>query len=345
MGFLKKLFSRPPEKYLADGDRLMESQRWYDARCEYEKGLEEFCRDSGSARQDLAPVFHGRIASANRSLAFLNIEEAGYARSRGDDAKAREHLELALSLTDDPAVRQKAEGIRAGLNEVSGDEAVIEPASSCGGCGGGTHHGSTDGVNSEIAVADMPPGEYYELLIHQLPPDMCSRYAGLGENFAGMYIAGSENRHDEALAMLESWFTGEDRDIYCYEKGMLLFRSGRKQQAERWLRESVTIEPRNSLAHLGLALFLMDVGDMGEAVRQVDGMIEQGILRSQALMLRGEIHAHLGEFDQAIELYSTLLNTPASKHAAQSLHDVLMHCGRTDDAKHVRKRYLTGCSH
>ena len=346
MNFLKKLFSKSPDTLLANGDRLVGQERYYEARCTFEEALEQLSRSGagetgGVTRSDLLE----RIAAANRSLARVNITEAGICSDRGDHEKAGEHLELAISLTDDEGIRQEAEKLLAKEGKIVNDKAPLAQESSCSSCSscGDGGHGHHHDVEPE-ATNDMPPMQYYDLLIHQLPPDVSERYGSLGEQFALLYIAESESRHEEALELLEKWYDGSHRDIYCYEKGMILFRTGRIREAEVWLRGAVSVDPTNSLANLGLALYLIETGRLGEAGQQLDGMLAKEMLKTQSLMLRASVHAHSGEFDAAIRIYGDLLNTPAAKQAAEPLCEILHHCGRDAEAAHVHKKYLSGCS-
>jgi thioredoxin-like negative regulator of GroEL len=191
----------------------------------------------------------------------------------------------------------------------------------------------------------MPLMEYYGLLIQQLPHEMYERYANLGEEFAAMYVAASENRHNDALRLLEDWYSGSCRDIYCYEKGMMLFRLGQADKAEACLREAIEGNGANSLAHLGLALMLVEGRRLPEAGKQLEAMMSAGMLAEQSRLLRAEVHLLAGETDQAIDMYSGLLDTPSARVAAERLHDVLVQCGRNNDAAYIVKRYLRGCGH
>ena len=197
MSIFKRWFSKCPADLLAKGDRHLESGSFFDARTCYEDGL-QLC--SGNVADDeMKTVFDERIGTANLKLAERNLYEAECAYSRGEVAKAVDHLELVKTLTYDPLVREKAEQLLRDflLPEDDHDEPVVH--SSCASCSGSFGSECSDSAPSHDS---MPLPEYYELLIQQLPEDQYLRYAELGEYFARAYVAASRDQHQEALSGL-----------------------------------------------------------------------------------------------------------------------------------------------
>jgi len=344
VNILKKLFSKNPADLMARGERLLGERHFYEARCAYEDARQLLSGSSSDVRggEELLATCEKQIKSANRALAELNIHEAESALSRKLYDKALDHLELAKSLTDERSLREKAEALTSLCRDDDADVEEKAPAKGCSSCSSCAPEAQVTDESSDVT---MPLMEYYELLIQQLPPEMYERYAHLGEEFANMYVAASGNRHDEALQQLEEWYTGSDSDIYCYEKGMILFRLGRAEEAETSLHDAIRANAANSLAHLGFALMLIEGRRLREAGQQLEAMIEAGILAEQSRLLRGDVYQLAGETDQAIDMYSGLLNTPAVRTAAERLRDILIQCGRSNDATYIVRRYLGGCGH
>jgi len=336
MNFFKKLFTRNPADYLAKGDTLLADGSYFEARNAYEDGL-QCCQEEG-----MQATLRGKIAEANRSLAMLNLKEAEHALSCGAEDKAREHLELAKTLTDDAGIREKAEVRLAGLIKKSNDQAPLESHASCSSCSHISEDPHAALINEDVS---LEPHEHFELLIHQLPPEMYERYSHLGEDFACMFIAASHDQHTEALALLEKWFNGADRDIYCYEKGKILHRLGKISASEACMLEAMALNPSNPLPHLGLALLLIEEQRLEDAMRHVEAMIAADIFTGQALMMRAEILEMAGELEAAIKEYGNLLDTPLSKAAAERLFAILNATNRHAEAKHIFKRYLGSCKH
>ncbi len=341
MNFLKKLFSsRGPEDYLTKGDGYFAAHSYYEAKHAYEAGLEA-CRGSDGTGE-IAGILESKLTATARAMAELNLQEAEHALRLGQVEKASEHLDLVKTLTDDPDLREKADKLRSLQPEKSNDTEPLVASHSCGSCSSGSHEEVSDHPETEI---DLPLAEHYDLLIRQLPEEVYDRYAQLGEEFASAFIAASRDRHQEALELLEKSFSGRDRDIYCYEKGKLLHRLGKDREAEALLREAIRDNGSNPLAHLGLALLLLDTGRFGEAALQLDRMIAENHLTGQALMMRGELHQHAGETDAAFKIFCDLLETPLAKAAAEKLYVLLLESGRQAEAAQVFKRYLGSCKH
>ena len=340
MNFIKKLFVRRPEDYVTKGDALFAAGSFYEARTVYEDGLN--CCQGKSGCDDLAAHISAKISAANCSLANLNIGEAEHAMRRGAMDKAVEHLELAKTLTPDTNIREKADALLASLVEKTNDPDVLAPPSSCASC---THITTNSHEVLNDAGSDLDPREHYDLLIHQLPGEMYERYAGLGEEFAYMYIAASQDRHEEALGLLEKCFTGSNRDIYCYEKGKILHRLGRVSESEEFMLESIRENIHNPLPHLGLALLFIEEQRLEDATRQIEAMIASDIFTGQALMMRGEVFELSGDLEGAIKLYGGLLETPLARSAAERLHEILLASNRGPEAAHIYKRYLGKCQH
>lgn len=344
MSFFSRLFSKTSDDYLTKGDRLLGAQRFFEARGVYEDGLQRHLEGRlEGAEEGVAAAFGARIAQANRSLAEANIGEAEYAIGCGAHAKAAEHLELARSLSEDAALREKVEKLLAICVENINDTARLEPpAGSCGSCAAAeTEARPADGCEEP----DLSPLDYYDLLIRQLPGEMYNRYAGLGDEFATMYLAASRDEHESALGLLEGWYDGSSRDVYLYEKGMILHRLGNEREAEDHLRGAMAENPANPLPRLGLALLLIEGERLDEAAVHLDAMIADGVLCEHALMLRGDLCLLAGDADGAVTRYGSLLPTPFARQAAEKLHGVLTQCGRQQEAAAVLKRYLGGCRH
>jgi hypothetical protein len=339
-----RLFSKNADDFLAKGDRLLEEQRYFEARCAYEDGLQRHLnRQGAAAKDDVADAFASKIAKANLSLAEMNIHEAKFAISRGAYAKAAEHLELAKTLTDDSTLREKAEKLHAGIVENTNETSKLEPTA--GGCSSCSSMEPQTQAIPQCEDPDLSPLDYYDLLIRQLPGEMYSRYAGLGEKFAYMYLAASRDEHKQALEMLEDWYEGSFSDIYLYEKGMILHRLGYTAESEDCLKGAISENAANPLAHLGLALLMIEGGRLNEAAVRLDAMIADGMLAEQAILLRGDTAQMAGDLNGSIDYYGMLLSTTYARPAAERLHAVLMQCDRQQEAANVYKRYLTGCKH
>jgi tetratricopeptide (TPR) repeat protein len=346
MGFWTRLFSKSSDDYLAKADALFERQCFFEARTICQDGLQALAgKGDGQGSGPTADLFITRIARANRALAEMNLSEADSCIRCGKYEKAGEHLELAKSLSDDRAIWEKANQLLAALpdNSASDDKKTeIPSAGSCGSCNAGETEQSSVLLDEE---PDMSDQDYYDLLIRQLPDEIHTRYARLGDQFASMYLTASRDNHEKALVLLEEWYKGTDADIYWYEKGMILYRLGRSSESEACFREAILLNAANPLPRLSLALLLIDLQQREQAGLLLDAMIAEDVLSGQALMLRADLALLAGDQEGALNRLAMLLTTPYVRPAAEKLHQILLQAGRDQEAAAVFKRYLGGCRH
>ena len=318
----------------------MESDGFFDARTCYEDGLKLCsCEESGGA---LKVVFIERIDTANRRLAEHNLHEAECAHSRGDAVKAIDHLELVKALTGDPALLEKAEMLLLNFSQQESDNDEQINISSCASCAGSSGNECGDSTHSDDS---LPPLEYYDLLIQQLPIDQYQRYAALSDDFAYAYIAASRDEHHEALSGFDNCFETLPHDIYWYEKGKVLHRLGNDHEAEEHLRKAVQLNNTNPLAWLTLALVLRESHRFQEALTAIETMVAERILPEQALLLRADILEATGDHEGAVNQYIELLQTPYAHAAAEKLYGILQEIGRQGDAAVILKKYLNKSCH
>lgn len=340
MNFISRLFSKSPSDLLAKGDRYMASDSFFDARTCYEDGLKLcLCEENGGS---LNPVFLERIDTANRSLAECNLHEAEFAHSRGDIVRAVDHLELVKTLTSDPALLEKAERLLLDFSQPDSDHDEQSNISSCASCAGSSGSECADNSRSDDS---LPPLEYYDLLIQQLPADQYQRYAGLNDDFAYAYIAASRDEHHGALAGFENCFETLPSDIYWYEKGKVLHRLGNDREAEQHLRKAIQLNSANPLAWLTLALVLRESDRFQDALTTIETMVAEHIMPEQALLLRADILEATGDHEGAVNQYVELLQTPYAHAAAEKLYGILIEIGRQGDAAVILKKYLNKSCH
>jgi tetratricopeptide (TPR) repeat protein len=344
LNFISRLFSKSPSDLLAKGDRYMKSDSFFDARCCYEDGLKlSTGEDAGGASKT---VFSERIDTANRKLAERNLHEAEFAYSRGDSAKAIDHLELVKTLTYDQILREKAEMLLLNFSQPHSDHGEQIDTSSCtSSCTSCTDSSSSDGADSMYSDESLPLLEYYELLIQQLPADQYQRYAQLGEDFSEAYVAASRDQHQEALSGFQNCFDTLPHDIYWYEKGKVLHRLGNDREAEQHLRKAVQLNSTNSLAWITLALVLRESNRFQDALTAIETMVAEHIMPEQALLLRADIFEATGDHEGAVNQYVELLQTPYARAAAEKLYAILLEIGRQSDAAVIFKKYLNKSCH
>jgi len=337
---LSKLFSKSPLDLLTKGDRHLESGSFFDARTCYEDGLQR-CTDSVTDL-DLIDKFKKRIDTANYKLAELNLSEAEFAFSRGDIRKAIDNLELVKTLTYDANIREKAEVL---LRQCCATDDRTEEQVKSSDCGSCSHTSDSNDAESPHYDESLPPMEYYDLLIRQLPTEQYLRYSDLGEDFAYAYIATSQDKHEEALTRLKKCAGITSQDIYYCETGKVLHRLGRDLDAEQHLREALRINRSNTLTWYNLALLLIEGGRLDECMQVLDTMVAEELMPGEAMLMRAEIMESMEDHEGAINQYTQLLTTSYARTAAEKMYGILLLIDRQNDAAVIFKKFLGKCCH
>lgn len=344
MGLFDKLFSRKPDDFLDKGNKQLAAGNFYEARCCYEDGKRACGNDV--QHDNLVQAFDLKIAEANHGLAILNIGEAEHAKAAGNLQKAKEHCELAKTLTSDPSVREKADLLAVTFDKKINDTKALETQSSCSSCSSCSTDNHSTSASSVVDDSDLDPRVLYELLIHQLPEEMFQIYSSLGEDFAYMFIAASRDQHEYALELLEKWHVpGNNDDIYWNEKGKIVHRLGNGAEAEVCFLNSLKANSNNHLPYLGLALLLFEEQRFPELKNLLEDMISSDIFAGQSIMMMGEMFQITGQVEKALETFAQLLKTGLAKAAAEKIFEILQQQNRYDEASAVRKKYLSSCSH
>jgi tetratricopeptide (TPR) repeat protein len=335
-----RLFRKDPTQLKERGDRHFVQGRYAEARHEYEDAL-NILQDNSDDTNKLRCYLQSQLVAAGNELAAINLDEAEFARIRGDNAKAQEHAELAMEQAEDEAIREKA---RIFLDSLSGHESQPQPKSPSHNCSGCGTHSHSEEVSIESTNDYLSLSERFELLIQPLPGNLPERYRNLGEEFAFAYTAIHEERLDEGLRILNKLSEIKSSDIVDYEIAIIHFHQGRLNECESLLRHALTINEANPLCHLGLVQLLLETGRFAEAIPLLERMISDAHLPDQATIMLGEVLQVTGNDDAALMHFIQGLNYPsAARAAAERAIPLLNKQGRTSDAAAIAKQYLKGC--
>lgn len=339
MSFLKNLFSRDFRYYRERGERLVQAERYAEAREAFLAALERLDAVSEEER-DVEREIRARTAFCGNSLASLNLEEAAHALNGGDSRKAEDHLRLAIELAEDVTIREKAENLLHSLAREGEVAPQAQTGESCSGCG--TNGCKTD-TESDSHEGGLSLGEKFELLIQTLPGNLPERYAGLGEKFATGYVRANDGETAAALEIFEELTDREENDILLYETAVLHHREGDAAASERLLRRAFDLNRVNPLCSLALVQLLTEAARFDEAIPVLQHMIAESILPEQARLFLGDVYQRLGEEEKAIDQYANALSSPLQREAAERLVPLLERRGRTDEAAGLSRRFLKGC--
>ncbi|GEM_PF-770252 len=344
LNLFRKLFLKNPLDLVAQGEGLLLQDRFFEARASFEKALELL--GEGSDAEELVSncIFH--IKAANLGLSRKNIGEAARMIERGEPDKAKEHLEVAERLTDDLEARYEMAGLLEKIDELAFRKQAQfspKPFSGCGSCVE-TVEGNDGDPSALRPVTELSDPDFFVLLTSQLPDDIAARYNSLGEKFAQACTVAWKDDHLAALTLLDEWHDGENNDIYFYEKGMALYRSGNLNDAVNCLSIAAAADGRNPLPRFALAQLMIELEKYDEAGLILDSMISGGLLAEQAIMLRADLCCSVGDIEGGLNRYFSLLQTSFARQAAEMACRILTECGRESEASAISKRYLKGCS-
>jgi tetratricopeptide (TPR) repeat protein len=239
MNFLKKIFGSGEP--LAALRRAMQQERWADALAigeDVDRG------DLDAAGQN---ELEEHLAAAGNALAELNLAEGDACLRGGNLPRAREHFRLAAAQARDEnlalAARQRLE---ADSRPPSPPPSIPSPAVPAA-CSGGCHGAAPEDAGS----ADAGPLDLHtrlELIVAGYPAELASRCIRLEGPFLDGFLLAHEGRTAEALEAFGAVTPERRDDLFHFERGALLARVGRREEAIADLQQAVTMNPRLVLA-------------------------------------------------------------------------------------------------
>ncbi len=340
--FFSRFFTKDYSQLKAKGDKLFAAEHFAEARHLYIEAVEKLGADGGQTEERL--YLQTQISRAANSLAELNIVEAEAAIRSGNMHKGTEHLQLSLELADDVTIREKAETLLKTSVLSNQDSDAADRSHKNHGCATCSSSSSPDKELHDATAEHLTAAEQFQLLVNTLPGDLPQRYCQLGEKFASAYLLAHAEKDAEALALLQELLSSAEDDIILYETALLYFRANEPATCEKLLKRALQINSANPACYLGLAQLYIDSERYVEAEAVLGTMLEHEILPDQAVILLGDVCTLKKDFDRAIEIFTSALNSPSlKKTAAERLVRILVTQGREEEAAYLAKTYLKGC--
>lgn len=339
--FFSRFFKKDAETLLQKGEKLLASHDFSHAAHTFEDALVTIKNECPDDTGKITRVKQGLIDARN-ALALLNVQEAEHQIQLGNMEKAEEHLDLAISQTEDKTLHEKAAALRIQAAQAQAQIPAKKTASghSCSGCGSHDHGNNQSEANDpDLHFA----GDRFELLTSSLPGDLPQRYTSMGDEFVKAYMMSDENLDEEALKTFRSLPGCEENDIILYEMAVLYHRQNNLRECENLFKKSLTVNPTNPVTNLGFFHLLADAGRLPEAATHLESMIALDVLTLQAQLFLGDVKAGMGQGSAALDIYSELLQTPFAKEAAKRVVPLLQAAGREQEAAFVAKQHLKGC--
>ncbi len=276
MGWLGKLFGGGAS---VDGLRkAIEQKRFADARL-----FAEQLSGQGLSETDAAEVDQLRIAAGD-GLARLNLDEALGMRSCGETERAEEHLQLALEQACSAALRQQIEQALDEVPVVPQVEGSAAGGKSCASCA------PPPRVPLALEDADFPDADsQVELVLTSYPSELAERYRQKSAGFLQAFLLSHSGDDAAALPQWKALTVTEQDDLYWFEYGAALARSGKLPQARTALEKALQQNPELLLATESLVSVLLGLGEAEAAEVQLQQLLaggqDPGFCHAQLTML------------------------------------------------------------
>lgn len=265
MGWLKKLFGGGAT--LAELRNLVEQKRFAEARLQAAQLAEQQLSEA-----EASEVEQLRVAAGD-GLARLNLEEALALRRSGDAARAGEHLQLALEQVGTAELRAQIEQAAetAVEPELQDAPSAAHGPSSCDSCG---PQASTVLPAGELGLPDVE--SRLELILTSYPAEIAGRYRQKSDLFLQALLSSHAGDDETALPLWDQVAAAEQDELYWFEFGAALGRSGRTAKARGALETALQLEPELLLATEALIPVLIAEGAISRAEALLKKILEKG---------------------------------------------------------------------
>lgn len=334
MSFLSRIFGKTEP--LSTLRRALDQRRWADALVIGQSLDRAGFDESGLAELDLL------LAQAGDGLAVVNLSEGEACLRAGDGERAAEHFALASSqaCSGDLALR-----IRQTAQQLDPTPSVLSPAVPAHACTSGCS--STDcapssqeggGVVSDASVR-------LDLVLCGYPPELAARYEALSGSFLDAFLSAHEGEDEMALEFFELVPAGVRDDLFYFERGSLLGRLGRGEEACGDLKRSIDLNPELTLAMEALVGVLLAGGEDQEAEKTLATMLEKGIAPGFSHGRMMIICARRGDLEAALQHGLISVNHGCEGDTILAVASLLEKAGRIAEVEEVLGKLPSGgCS-
>ncbi|MEA3362155.1 MAG: tetratricopeptide repeat protein [Thermodesulfobacteriota bacterium] len=271
MGFLGKIFGHGGDS-IEGLRKAIEQKRFVDAKLLVEK-----LTDQSLSETEMDEVEQLRIVAGD-GLAGLNLEEALGLQRCGHFDRAAEHLHLAQEQVCSAGLAEKIEEAIAAeplVPEI--DASVVNPSASsplaaCSAC----VSQSTTLLNDEDAIFGDDDSQL-ELILTSYPADLAERYTSKSATFKAAFLLSHAGQDGQALPLWREVEVVEQDDLYWFELGSLLGRTGQLEDACPALEIALEKNSELLLAIEALVPILIGLGDYPLAEERLLQFLDQGV--------------------------------------------------------------------
>ena len=257
--------------------------------------------DTGSLTDEERSEFEGLRIQACDSLARLNLQEGLGLQRSGDPERAAEHLQLAQQQA---ASSELVAEIKKALKDLA--KAPLTPSvvdkpkaagGSCASCGPTPTRQPLDEVDSELP--DF--ASQLELVLASYPPELAERYMGKSVLFQEAVMLGHVEDEAAALKLLKKVPAEEKDDLFDFEVGSLLGRTGKVQEAIKYLKIALEKNPDHLLAAETLIMLQISRKQGKEVLVRLEEMLEKGQDPAFCHGQLANVRLQAGEREKALE--------------------------------------------
>jgi len=328
MGFLGKIFGSGGDS-IEGLRKAMEQKRFADARLLAEKLIDQSLNEA-----EQVEIEQLRIAAGD-GLAELNLAEALGLQSCGLFEQAAEHLQLAQEQVCNAELGKKIEQAIAAeplVPEISSIEE--ERLTACASCSPQTRPLQ----NAEDAICGDDESQL-ELILSSYPADLAERYAGKNKIFKAAFLLSHAGQDEQALPLWQQVEAAEQDDLYWFELGSLLGRTGQLQEACPALEMALEKNPELLLAIEALVPILIGLDDYSLAEERLQKFLDQGVDPAFCYAQLTSLYVRQQKFSAAAESARQAIAAgnldPGFMLLAAS---VLEHIGALDEAENILRR-------
>ena len=287
------------------------------------------------------------LLDAGEQLASWNLQEGRAYLESGDLSRAAEHFALAKTHARSVNLRAEAEaalsGARTPQPPVAAPVTPVEPMIDRG-CASGCCSGAPKEAAAIDFAADLDPEARLELLLAGFPPHLAERYAAASPRFKEAFLFSHEGATAEALACLDDVEASARDDLYYFERGSLLARSGEADAAFADLEQSVAVNPDLELAWEAWIDLKLAAGLEDQARQRLAAMLADGTAVAFCHARLAALEMQDGSSESALHHGLSALQQGDSSPATVSLCATLLErVGRDAEAEQLLSGLGGGC--
>ena len=298
MGLLKTLFRPNPERHEQRGDACVRAADWGMAKLAYEAALDALEKTAPGETTSKARILE-KLHGSMEALAREHIQTAEDLIESGHDEDARELLELALGLCQDPALREDIDNLLQGMGGAIPEQdpgQATPPVLSV--------------YDGDQENHDAGEQETFMALIGPLPDEVRRAYTSYGPSFRAGYLA--LNQGDFAFAADALSRAMEENpspnSFIPLELATALLNLQRLDEAREWLETFLEHHPDALPGYQVLCEVFWEM----EAFDRAEVLLEtcpEELKNSLAyVLLRGESLSQAGRHSEAAVFYQAFMN-------------------------------------